>query len=71
MSHHRRWWTVEYSVFRVGSQVTYYFTTRARAIQFATRQGEGDWVVWKHGPFNRAKRVAAVGGHFDDWPEEV
>lgn len=70
MSHHRRWWKVEFSVFQVGHRSRYYFSTRARAIQFATRQG-GDWVVWRHGPFNRNKKVAALGGHFDDWPEEV
>jgi hypothetical protein len=71
MSHRRRWWSVEYSVFKVGASVTFYFDTKARAVQFATRQPHGDWVVWRHGPFNRNKKLTAIGGNFDDWPEDV
>lgn len=66
------WWSINYSVFKVGGSATLYFKKRGDAESFARRQahhGGGDWVVWKHGPFNYAKKILTVGGYFDDWPD--
>lgn len=65
------WWDVEYSVFKVGGTVSMHFKTKREAVAYARRQARahGDWVVWRHGPFNRSKKIMAVGGHFDDWPD--
>lgn len=64
------WLGREFTVNQIGRMTTHYFDSKAKALGFAKQQKGGDWIVNRVSRSGRVKRIAVIGGHFDDWPGE-
>ena len=62
------WLGREFTVSQIGRMTTHYFDSKGKALAFAKQQRGGDWIVNRVSRRGVVKRIAVIGGHFDDWP---
>lgn len=60
----------EYLAQRADLHVGRIFSSKRLARQWALRQRNGDWIIYRLWPTGWKQKIDVVGGYFDDWPDD-